>query len=141
MPCAHSETRIHFVLGFETSNLLSRYRRTICLLKHSNPTPKIDDNTLYQASYGVGSTDSIYRIRDFNGTPQGCIQHFDRLERIIDKGIPWPNEIARVPDRIMHDGKKWYTVAAGFNTPGKVNYHQARLDGVKHVLMWPWCCE
>ena len=80
----------------------------------------IDENTLYQASYGVGSTDSIYRIRDFNGTPQGCIQNFDRLEKIIEKGIPWPNEIARVPDRIMHDGKKWYTVAAGFNTPGKV---------------------
>jgi len=98
------------------------------------PIPKpgftlIDDNTLYQASYGVGSTDSIYRIRDFNGTPQGCIQNFDRLEQIIDKGIPWPNEIARVPDRIMHDGKKWYTVAAGFNTPGKNDGCVAMFDG------------
>ena len=81
-----------------------------------------------KASYGLGSTDSIYRIRDFNGTPQGCIQNFDRLEKIIDKGIPWPNEIARVPDRIMHDGHKWYTVRVIFYFASRMKtYYDVKL--------------
>ena len=28
--------------------------------------------------------------------------------------FPWPNSVQRVPDEIMNDGNKWYSVAAGF---------------------------
>lgn len=28
--------------------------------------------------------------------------------------FPWPNAVQRVPDEIMNDGNKWYSVAAGF---------------------------
>ena len=78
-----------------------------CRVPIQNPAYTLyDEGTLYVGSYSVGSPDSIYRVRDFNGTPMGCIQNFDRLEKIIDGQVPWPNEIERVPGRVMHDAGK-----------------------------------
>lgn len=67
---------------------------------------------MYFTSFQVSGNDHVYRIRDFDGSEAGCDSNV--VETVFEGIFPWPNAVQRVPDEIMNDGNKWYSVAAGF---------------------------
>jgi len=117
-----------------------------CRVPARNPAfAFIDEGDLYFTAFQVTGNDHVYRIRDFDGSEAGCDSNV--VETVFDGIFPWPNAVQRVPDEIMNDGNKWYSVAAGFfpgnKNDGCVAFFNGELDAAETadsaIFMTPGC--
>ena len=71
-----------------------------------------DAGDVWVTAFQVAGDDHIYRIKNFDGSADGCSGN--EVETIFEGTFPWPNSVQRVPDSIFNDGNKWYSISAGF---------------------------
>jgi len=117
-----------------------------CRVPARNPAfAFMDEGDLYFTSFQVSGNDHVYRIRDFDGSEAGCDSNV--VETVFEGIFPWPNAVQRVPDEIMNDGNKWYSVAAGFfpgnKNDGCVAFFNGEMDAADTadslIFMTPGC--